>query len=67
MRTVQRAAYSLDIVREVLFEFEKNNVAQAKEITLNSLQYIDNTLVEQLRGIAYLHNLLEVTANKKEQ
>jgi DNA-binding transcriptional MerR regulator len=67
IRTVQRVAYSLDIVREVLSELDKNNVAQAKEIALKSLQYIDNALVEQVRGIAYLHNLFDVVTNKEGQ
>jgi DNA-binding transcriptional MerR regulator len=66
IRTVQRVA-SLDIVREVLSELDKNNVAQAKEIALKSLQYIDNALVEQVRGIAYLHNLFDVVSNKEGQ
>jgi hypothetical protein len=65
IRTVQRVAYSLDIVREVLSELDKNDIAQAKEIALKSLQYIDHALVEQLRGIAYLHNLFEVISNKE--
>ena len=57
----------MDIVREVLSELDKNNLAYAKEIALYSLQYIDNVLVEQIRGIAYLHNLFEVLSNKKRQ
>jgi hypothetical protein len=57
----------LDIVREVLSELDKNNVAQAREIALKSLQYIDNALVEQVRGIAYLHNLFDVVTNKEGQ
>lgn len=65
IRTIQRVAYSLDIVRSVLSELDKNNVAQAKEIALKSMQYIDYALVEQVRGIAYLHNLLEIVSNKE--
>lgn len=60
IRTVQRVVYSLDIVREVLSELDKNNVTQAKEIALKSLQYLDHALVEQIRGIACLHNLIDV-------
>ncbi|QGQ94002.1 MerR family transcriptional regulator [Paenibacillus psychroresistens] len=65
IRTVQRVAYSLDIVREVLLELDKNDVAQAKGIALKSLQYIDYTLVEQVRGIASLHHLFEVISSKQ--
>jgi hypothetical protein len=35
-------------------------------IALKSLQYIDYALVEQVRGIAYLHNLFEVISSKEE-
>ncbi|OMF33851.1 transcriptional regulator [Paenibacillus sp. FSL H8-0548] len=60
IRTVQRVAYSLDIVREVLLGLDNNDVSQAKEIAYQSLQFIDYALVEQVRGIAYLQNLFEV-------
>ncbi|MNC17353.1 HTH-type transcriptional regulator ZntR [compost metagenome] len=66
IRTVQRVAYSLDIVREVLSELDKNNVSQAKEIALRSIQYIDNSLIERVRGTAYLHRLLEVVSKKED-
>ena len=59
IRTVQRVAYSLDIVREVLSDIDKNNIVRTKEMALQSLQYIDNVLVEQIRGIASLQNLLD--------
>jgi DNA-binding transcriptional MerR regulator len=65
IRTVQRVVYSLDTVREVLSELDKHNVAQAKEIALKSLQFLDYALVEQVRGIACLQNLLDVMSNKE--
>lgn len=64
IRTVQRVAYSLDIVREVLFGLDNNDVSQVKEIAFQSLQYIDQALVEQVRGIAYLHKLFETISNR---
>ncbi|WP_217592474.1 MerR family transcriptional regulator [Cohnella sp. GbtcB17] len=63
IRTVQRVAYSLDTVREVLSELDKHNVAQAKEIALKALQYIDRALVEQVRGVASVQNLLDVVSS----
>lgn len=57
IRTVQRVAYSLDIVRNVLLELDKNDVTQAKEIALKSLEYLDYALIEQLKGLAYLQQL----------
>ncbi|MEQ2528384.1 MerR family transcriptional regulator [Bacillaceae bacterium CLA-AA-H227] len=65
IRTVQRVAYSLDIVREVLSELERNNIEQAKEIALSSLQYTDYMLVEQIRGISYLHQLIDMVSKKE--
>ncbi|CAM4450388.1 DNA-binding transcriptional MerR regulator [Paenibacillus endophyticus] len=67
IRTVQRVVYSLDTVREVVAELDNHNVAQAKEIALKSLQYIDYALVEQVRGIASLQHLLDIVSNKEEQ
>ncbi|WP_078596290.1 MerR family transcriptional regulator [Evansella clarkii] len=67
IRTVQRVVYSLDIVREVLSDIDKNNIVRTKEMALQSLQYIDQALVEQIRGIASLQNLLEVVSKKDEQ
>lgn len=64
IRTIQKSAYSLDIVRGVLSDLNKNNVTQAKELALQSLQYIDKRLVEQMRGIASLHNLFDFLSKK---
>ncbi|CAI6082641.1 MerR family transcriptional regulator [Cohnella sp. JJ-181] len=65
IRTVQRAVYSLDTVREVLSELDKHNVAQAKDIALQSLRYIDQALARQVRGIACLQNLLDTISNQE--
>lgn len=67
IRTVQRVVYSLDIVREVLSEIDKHNIVRTKEMALQSLQYIDSALVEQIRGIASLQNLLEAVSKKEER
>ncbi|WP_218839238.1 MerR family transcriptional regulator [Evansella halocellulosilytica] len=60
IRTVQKAVYSLDIVREVIAEMENDNFVQAREMTKQSLIYIDQTLVEQIKGVSSLNHLLEV-------
>lgn len=67
IRTVQRVVYSLDIVRELLTDLEKNNVAQAKKMALKSLEYIDYALTEQIRGIASLQCLLDVINDEKKE
>jgi len=64
IRAVQRVAYSLDIVREVLAEFDHHNVSKAQAIALQALQYVDRSLVEQVRGIAFVHRLLEEVSRK---
>lgn len=66
IRTVQRVVYSLDIVREVLSDIEKNNIVRMKEMALQSLQYIDYALVEQVQGIASLQHLLEAVSKKEK-
>ncbi len=66
IRTVQRVAYSLDIVREILQELDKHNITQAKEMALQSLHYLDYRLKEQVRGIAYLHELFEMVSTSEE-
>jgi DNA-binding transcriptional MerR regulator len=65
IRTVQRVAYSLDIVREVLAGMDNNNVSQAKEIALQSLQFLDHALSQQVRGIAYLYKLFDCLSNRE--
>lgn len=67
IRTVQRVVYSLDIVREVLADIEKNNIVRMKEMALQSLQYMDYALVEEVRGIASLQNLLEAVSKKEKE
>lgn len=64
IRTVQKVVYSLDIVREVLAGFDNNDVSQAKEMAMQSLVYIDYSLIEQMRGIASAQKLLELIEGK---
>lgn len=59
IRTVQKAVYSLDIVREVISGFENHDISQAKDKAMQALQYIDRLLIEQTRGIASVHALFE--------
>lgn len=67
IRTIQRVVYSLDIVRQVLADIDKNNIIRTKEMAIQSLQYIDDALVQQIQGIASLQNLLEIVSNKEQQ
>ncbi|QJC50293.1 MerR family transcriptional regulator [Paenibacillus albicereus] len=67
IRTVQRVVYSLDVVREVLSELDNHDVAQAKEMAMQSLHYLDGALVEQMRGIACLQTLLDSAREEEGQ
>ena len=62
IRTVQRVVYFLDIIREVLSDIDQNNIVQAKEMALQSQQFLDNALLDQVRGIATLQSLLDVVS-----
>lgn len=64
IRTLQRSVYYLDTVREVLADIDKSNIVQVKEMALQSQQYIDYALAEQIRGIAALQHLLDTVAKK---
>lgn len=57
---VQRVVYSLEIVREILTQLDKDNIANAKKIALVSMDYIDQSLMEQMKGIASVQELLNV-------
>ncbi|GAA0134541.1 hypothetical protein YSY43_13810 [Paenibacillus sp. YSY-4.3] len=58
----------MNIVREVLSGIDNNNnIGQVKQIARESLQFIDQALIEQVRGIASLHHLLDVIAKKEVQ
>ncbi|MGM7721518.1 MerR family transcriptional regulator [Metabacillus sp. Hm71] len=57
IRTLQNAVYSLDVVRDVLAELDKHNLAEAIRITRESLMYLDYLVKVQLRGMSYLYRL----------
>ncbi|WP_084278803.1 MerR family transcriptional regulator [Anoxybacteroides tepidamans] len=57
IRTLRAAVYSLDTVKEMIAEFDNNNIAQAEKIAKDSLLYMDHLITEQLRGIYYLYKL----------
>ena len=64
IKAIQRAVYSLNIVREVLSEINADNVIQAKEIVQRSLIYLDETLSEQIKGITAMQNLLTTISER---
>ncbi|WP_206537414.1 MerR family transcriptional regulator [Listeria cornellensis] len=60
IRTVQRAVFSLGIVKEVLEGFDNNDISHTREIAVSILQHIDGILLEQIKGIASFNNLLNI-------
>lgn len=59
IRTVSRAAWSLDIVREVLSETEHQHIKRAKEMAIDSLTYIDQTLIARMKAFVTLKDLFD--------
>ena len=60
IRTVQRAVFSLESVKEVLERLDNNEISHTREIAVNTLQQIDGILLEQIKGIASFNELLRV-------
>jgi len=58
IRAVQRAVFSLDLVKEVLQNIESDNMTKAKEIAVATLQHMDQLLLEQIKGISSFATLL---------
>ncbi|MBA2876226.1 MerR family transcriptional regulator [Thermaerobacillus caldiproteolyticus] len=65
IRTLRSAVYSLDTIREIINEFDSNNIAHARKIAKDSLSYMDYLIMEQLRGAYYLYKLCN-KVNSKE-
>ncbi|MEK4146477.1 MerR family transcriptional regulator [Robertmurraya sp. FSL W8-0741] len=66
IRTVSRAAWSLDIVREVLSETENQHLKRAKEMAIHSLEYIDQKLIARMKAITALNELLDLVSNEED-
>jgi len=65
IRTLQKAVYSLEVVREILAEMDKHNITEAIKITRESLVYLDYLVKEQLRGMTYLYKLCVIVEESK--
>lgn len=64
IRTVQSSVYLLDIVRDVLEKINEHSLEQARQITMDSLAYMDYQIEQQLRGMHYLYKLIELIKQK---
>ncbi|SDJ88032.1 MerR family transcriptional regulator [Alkalibacterium thalassium] len=62
IRTVSRAAWSLDIVREVLAGTDVENLQRTREMAIESLTYIDQSLIAGMKGISNLTQLIDSLA-----
>lgn len=65
IRTVQSSVYLLDIVRDVLEKINEHSLEQARQITMDSLAYMDYQIEQQLRGMHHLYKLIELLKRKK--
>ncbi|MFS0673605.1 MerR family transcriptional regulator [Ornithinibacillus sp. 179-J 7C1 HS] len=66
IRTVSRAAWSLDVVREVLSETEHQHIKRAKELAIQSLEYIDHKLIARMKAITALNALLDLISPEED-
>lgn len=67
INTLQKAVYSIDTVRSILTGYETNNIHHTIIIAQKAMKHIDAILLEQMRGIAALHGLLEVIQKKNNR
>ncbi|MCC5896220.1 MAG: MerR family transcriptional regulator [Alkalibacterium sp.] len=66
IRTVSKAVWSLDSVREVLTAADQNNIKRTKEMAMQSLDFIDQTLVARMKAIASLSALLDIVSSHED-
>lgn len=64
IRTVQSSVFFLETVREVLDKIDQQSFEKAREITEDSLAYMDYQIEQQLRGAYYLYNLIALLKQK---
>lgn len=66
IRTVSKAAWSLDIVREVLEEANRQDLTRTKEMAARSLEYIDITLIARMKAMTALSDLMELICTEND-
>lgn len=59
--TLRSAVWSLETIREVIRELDHHNVEQARRIAREALRFLSELNRCQMRGIHYLHRLIEMT------
>lgn len=64
IRTIQPSVFFLDSVKEIMEKINKHNISEARQITLDSLAYMDYQIEQQLRGAYYLYKLIHLLKNK---
>lgn len=65
--TLRQSIRSLDTIRALLAELDRNNVAHARRIAQDSLQLLNRKNRAQMRGIGYLYRLVELTESAAEE
>ncbi|SFL58321.1 DNA-binding transcriptional regulator, MerR family [Gracilibacillus orientalis] len=59
IRTLRKAYFSIQIIREMIKEFDNNNITKAKKVAKDSIIYMDYLVEEQLKGLYYLYKLFK--------
>lgn len=65
VRTLRVSGYSLESIREIMRQFDANDIAHARKIARDSLSKLDYMICEQLRGCSYLHKLFTMAGYER--
>lgn len=57
IRTLRTAIYSLEVIKEVIHELDHNNLDHARKIAHDSIHYLNQVKLGQLKGVYYLYRL----------
>lgn len=66
IRTIKSSVYFLDTVRDILEKIKGKSIAEIRKIIIDSLEYMDYQIKQQLRGSYYLYELIELLKKKEE-
>ncbi|WP_340085041.1 hypothetical protein MHB50_06205 [Siminovitchia sp. FSL H7-0308] len=64
IQTVQSSVYLLEIVRDILGKINRQSLAEARQVTMDSLAYMDYQIEQQLFGSHYLYKLMKLLKQK---
>ncbi len=66
IRTVQSSVFFLDTVREVLDKVNQQSITEVRKAMMDSLSFMDYQIEQQLRGVHYLYQLIDLLKRKED-